>query len=94
MTHLRNMARHVMVRDVGDPELSRYRTTLVGPVERFFLAPMHFNYHAEHHFYPMIPWHNLPEAHRILSRHPHYANVVDVQNGVLRFILTRVGSEP
>lgn len=86
LTHLRNMARHVQLRDVGDPELSRYRTTHVGLIERFF-APMNFNYHAEHHFYPMIPWHDLPEAHRVLSRRAEYANVVEVERGVLRFIL-------
>ena len=89
LTHLRNIARHAQVRDVGDPELSRYRTTLVGPIERFFFAPMNFNYHAEHHFYPMIPWHNLPEAHRLLSGHPAYARVVETERGVLRFVFRK-----
>lgn len=89
LTHLRNIARHAQVRDVGDPELSRYRTTLVGPIERFFFAPMNFNYHAEHHFYPMIPWHNLPEAHRLLSSHPAYDQVVETERGVLRFIFRK-----
>jgi fatty acid desaturase len=90
LTHLRNIARHAQIRDVGDPELSRYRTTRVGPIERFLFAPMNFNYHAEHHFYPMIPWHNLPEAHRLLSSQPTYADVVEVEQGVLRFILRKV----
>ena len=89
LTHLRNIARHAQVRDVGDPELSRYRTTLVGPIERFFFAPMNFNYHAEHHFYPMIPWHNLSEVHRLLSRHPAYAEAVETERGVLRFIFRK-----
>jgi len=90
LTHLRNIARHAQIRDVGDPELSRYRTTRVGPIERFLFAPMNFNYHAEHHLYPMIPWHNLPEAHRLLSSQPAYADVVGVEQGVLRFILRKV----
>jgi fatty acid desaturase len=89
LTHLRNIARHAQVRDVGDPELSRYRTTRVGPIERFFFAPMNFNYHAEHHFYPMIPWHNLPEAYRLLSSHPAYAKAVETERGVLRFIFRK-----
>jgi fatty acid desaturase len=90
LTHLRNIARHAQMRDVGDPELSRYRTTRVGPIERFLFAPMNFNYHAEHHFYPMIPWHNLPEAHRLLSSQPAYADVVELERGVLRFIFRKV----
>ncbi len=29
-------------------------------VERFFLAPFHMNYHAEHHLFPYVPHYNLP----------------------------------
>lgn len=93
LTHLRNVAEHTLLRDVGDPELSRYRTILCGIFERFFFAPMNFNYHAEHHFYPSIPYYHLPEAHRLLSQQDGYANVVEIERGYLRFIFRKASGQ-
>ena len=28
---------------------------------------LNFNYHVEHHFYPGLPWHQLPKAHKGLA---------------------------
>jgi len=40
LTHLRNLARHVQLWGVGDPEPSRCRTIHARLIERFFFAPM------------------------------------------------------
>lgn len=42
--------------------LRRTRTVTSNPFVRFWLWNM--NYHAEHHAWPSIPWHQLPNAHR------------------------------
>jgi fatty acid desaturase len=89
LAQLRNIAEHTLLRDNGDPELSRYRTIRVGWIEWFFFAPMNFNFHAEHHLYPGIPFHHLPGAHRLLAARPEYARAVCLHDGYLSFLLTR-----
>ena len=37
------------------------RTVLMGPINRFLYWNM--NFHIEHHMYPMVPYHRLPELH-------------------------------
>ena len=49
------------------PILGRTRTTLAHPLIRFIMWNM--PYHAEHHAYPAIPWHALPQAHTLLKDH-------------------------
>lgn len=52
------------------------RTTLPGPVEKWLIYQANFNYHLEHHLFPLIPAHNLPKLHAHLrerglyDRHP------------------------
>jgi fatty acid desaturase len=89
LTHFRNVVEHTRTQDVGDAAMSRHRTILSGPVESFFFAPLHFNYHAEHHLYPGIPFHGLPEAHRLLAAQPGYRDAVDVERGYLHFLWRR-----
>lgn len=60
--------------DVLDHRLNS-RTILMGPVLRFFYSNM--NYHVEHHMFPMVPYHRLPELHEAI-RHdcpPPYPSV-------------------
>jgi len=40
--------------------------TVVNSWQPFFLAPHKVNYHLEHHLYPSIPFHRLPETHALL----------------------------
>ncbi len=37
------------------------RTVLVNPISRFIYWNM--NYHVEHHMFPMVPYHRLPDLH-------------------------------
>ena len=39
---------------------STRRTVLMNPVSRFIYWNM--NYHVEHHMFPMVPYHALPQA--------------------------------
>jgi len=86
LAHFRGVAEHTVARG-RDGGPTRYRTIICGPIERFFFAPMNFNFHAEHHFYPAIPYYNLPEAFRVLSRDPGYQEVVRLHRGYLAFLL-------
>ena len=47
--------------------LSNTRTTLTAFPVRLLMWNMPF--HAEHHLYPAIPFHQLPAAHRVLGQH-------------------------
>jgi fatty acid desaturase len=56
-------------------------------LEAFFFAPLHFNFHAEHHLYPGIPFDKLPEAHRLLAGQQGYREAISIERGYLRFLL-------
>lgn len=85
LAHFRGVAEHTMaVQNDGSP--TRFRTILCGPLERFFFAPMNFNYHAEHHFYPAIPYYHLPRASELLRDDPAYRAVVRVDHGYIGFL--------
>ena len=53
-----------MAEDVLDHRLNT-RTVLMGPVLRFLYLNM--NYHLEHHMYPAVPYHALPQLHELLA---------------------------
>lgn len=40
------------------------RTVLMNPVSRFIYWNM--NYHVEHHMFPMVPYHALPQLHEVI----------------------------
>jgi fatty acid desaturase len=87
LAHFRNMAEHVKIRDEDDPELSRLRTIHCSFWEAFFFAPLNFNYHADHHLYPAIPFWQLPAAHNELVKlRSYHDNVEIVHGGYLMFI--------
>ena len=47
--------------------LYRSRSVVSHPIYRWFWWNM--NYHAEHHTWPAVPFHQLPELHRLASQH-------------------------
>ena len=51
----------------SDDGFANTRTTLCNPVLRFLM--WNLPYHAEHHLFPSIAFHNLPEAHQLLRPH-------------------------
>ncbi len=65
---LRAICEHGALTDFSSP-LTAARTTLAGPLARFFLFPHHVNHHVEHHLYPAVPHYNLPALHEALRAH-------------------------
>jgi fatty acid desaturase len=65
------------------PAFARTRTTMPGPLGRFFVLPHHIGYHIEHHWYPSVPWYNLPRLHRALRRDATFREHANVQRSVL-----------
>ena len=53
-----------LAEDVLDHRLNA-RTVYMNPVFRFLYWNM--NYHIEHHMFPMVPYHRLPELHAIMQ---------------------------
>jgi fatty acid desaturase len=69
---IRALAEHACTERSTDMFLNT-RTTRAGIIARAFFAPLNVNYHIEHHAMASVPWHNLPEMHRLLRE----KNIVD-----------------
>lgn len=68
----------------SDDGFANTRTTLSNPVVRFLM--WNLPYHAEHHLFPNIPFHQLPEAHLHLRPHLKYVarSYTQVQREIIR----------
>lgn len=53
-----------LAEDVTDHRLNS-RTVYMNPVSRFIYWNM--NYHVEHHMFPMVPFHALPQLHALIK---------------------------
>ncbi len=60
------LAEHTLCPHVSNM-LENSRTTFTWRLVRFFTWNM--PYHAEHHTYPAVPFHKLPELHQIVKQH-------------------------
>jgi fatty acid desaturase len=91
---IRGIAEHHAI-EQPDGAYPRTRTTHPTWLERIFLAPKNVNYHIEHHFFPSVPFHRLPELHAILMSKPGYregAHVTRTYWGVLEESVGRTPS--
>ncbi len=61
---IRALAEHAGTEKTLDMFLNT-RTTRAGILARIFVAPLHVNYHIEHHAMASAPWHKLPAMHRL-----------------------------
>lgn len=68
---IRSIAEHSVVEDTHDP-YKNTRTTYANFIERILFAPLHVNYHLEHHFLQNMPSYNSPELHKILMERGFY----------------------
>ncbi len=89
LANLRNLAEHVDT-SLLNSAVPRWRTIYCNPIEAFFFAPANFNYHAEHHLYPTVPFYHLPALHRELMKNDTYKAQIDIRRGFLRFLLCDV----
>ena len=69
--YIRLVCEHSAVRS-EDPRYAKTRTTIPGPLARFFVLPRNIGYHIEHHWYPSVPFYNLPALHARLQRQPEF----------------------
>jgi fatty acid desaturase len=63
---IRMLAEHACLERGSDP-LRNTRTTYANLLARATVAPLHVNYHLEHHLLPTTPWFRLPALHRTLT---------------------------
>jgi fatty acid desaturase len=63
---VRSLAEHACTARTDD-QLLNTRTTHAGLLARIAFAPLHVNYHLEHHLLPTVPWWRLPALHRTLA---------------------------
>ncbi|MCS6819341.1 MAG: fatty acid desaturase family protein [Chitinophagales bacterium] len=68
---VRSMAEHSLVEDRNNPHKNT-RTTYANFIERILFAPLHVNYHAEHHLCMGAPSYNLPLMHKLLKERGYY----------------------
>lgn len=64
--------------ELSDDMLANTRTTISNPVVR--LLTWNMPYHCEHHLFPSVPFHQLPDLHEKVKHH-----VVHVSPGYLAF---------
>ena len=65
VVRIRSLAEHACTERSADP-LRNTRTTRAGVLARLCVAPLHVNYHLEHHLLVMVPYYRLPAMHRLL----------------------------
>ena len=78
-----------LAEDVLDHRLNS-RTVYMNPVFRFLYWNM--NYHVEHHMFPMVPYHRLPELHAIMKSDtpPPYPSTIAAYREIIPAILRQV----
>jgi fatty acid desaturase len=84
---LRGFVDHARLKDdspAGKDRLVSVRNTNF--LERAFLAPYDFKYHAEHHMFPSVPHYFLPRLHELLQADPEYCNSYIVRDSYSSFI--------
>lgn len=63
---IRSFAEHACTEKSSDP-LTNTRTTKASVLARVMVAPVHVNFHVEHHLLAAVPYYRLPAMHRLLQ---------------------------
>lgn len=66
VVRVRSLAEHACTAQTDD-QLRNTRTTHASLLARMTLAPLHVNFHLEHHLLPTVPYWQLPALHRRLE---------------------------
>jgi fatty acid desaturase len=64
---IRALAEHAGTERTLDMFLNT-RTNKAGWIARAFVAPLHVNFHIEHHVMASVPWHKLPAMHKLFRQ--------------------------
>ena len=88
---LRGFVDHARLRteaaDPTNPASERLITVVkINWLERAYLAPFSFNYHAEHHMFPSVPPYYLPQLHKLMQKSDYYRPSYAVRQSYSQFI--------
>ncbi|MCO8079896.1 MULTISPECIES: fatty acid desaturase family protein [Acinetobacter] len=84
---IRAMAEHAGL-ETSHSALSNTRTTRAGYIARAFVAPIHVNYHIEHHLMASVPHQKLAKMHQML-RERNYVDAPPNYWQVIRSLLKK-----
>ena len=82
--YLRLLAEHFGI-PAGPPDSirgSETRTVIVSRPLQILFWPHNLNYHTEHHWYPSVPFYNLPALHAELKKSPHAQKSMHITRGL------------
>jgi fatty acid desaturase len=84
--YIRLICEHSAV-ESEEEEYSITRSTIPTLLESLFILPCNVGYHLEHHWYPSVPFYNLPKLHEaLMAREGFRRNAI-----VRRSVLTSLG---
>ncbi len=78
---VRSIAEHSMVPDRNDPQVNS-RTIKANFLEKILFAPLHVNYHVEHHLLMGVPSYRFPVFHQMLKEKGFYEKALYVKGYV------------
>lgn len=93
-TYLRSVAEHLIRIDAVPSSATRIRTFQSSLFERFFLAPLNFHIHAEHHWYPQVPYSRLPTLRRVLKTRAGYEQGTEQAKSYLSVLWNAIQPHP
>lgn len=79
--YIRLICEHSAV-ESDEEEYAITRTTVPTWLESFFILPCNIGYHLEHHWYPSVPFYNLPELHQALMERQGFRHNAVVRHSV------------
>jgi fatty acid desaturase len=59
------------------------RTTIPSLWERVLIIPRNIGYHHEHHWFPSVPFYNLPKLHAVLTTGTRFGQCGAISRGVI-----------
>ncbi len=80
--YLRLLAEHFGIPHQPPAMGSGIRTVVASWPIRVIFWPHNLNYHIEHHWYPSVPFYNLPTLHKLLRQSPDIRQRMHVTHGV------------
>jgi fatty acid desaturase len=80
--YIRLICEHSSVQS-EDRAYAMTRTTLARRWERWVIVPRNIHYHIEHHWYPSVPFYNLPALHAELMAQPRFRRYAVVTRSVV-----------
>lgn len=82
---LKGTSEHFAVED--EEACNAARTIRANLFTRLFVAPKNVHYHIEHHLYPSVPFHRLPQLHAALLTHEGFRQRAHLTSSYRSFLV-------